>query len=125
MTSRSSAGSARPGHRVTGNRRKRSRGIGWEYVHVCIDDATRLGYVEVLEDEKATSAIAFLGRGVAYFAKLGIHVQAVMTDNGSCYRAIIHALACKALAIKHIRTRPYRPQTNGKAERFILRAMAW
>ena len=109
----------RPGHRVTGNRRKRSRGIGWEYVHVCVDDATRLAYVEVLEDEKATTAIGFLRRAICHYRAHGIRVLAVMTDNGSCYRATIHALACKALRIKHIRTRPYRPQTNGKAERFI------
>ena len=109
----------RPGHRVTGNRRKRSRGIGWEYVHVCVDDATRLAYVEVLEDEKATTAIGFLRRAICHYRAHGIRVLAVMTDNGSCYRATIHALACKALRIKHLRTRPYRPQTNGKAERFI------
>jgi transposase InsO family protein len=109
----------RPGHRVHGDRRTRSRGVGWEYVHVCIDDATRLAYVEVLADEKATTAAGFLRRAVAYFRAYGIRVQAVMTDNGSCYIAVIHALACKALRIRHLRTRPYRPRTNGKAERFI------
>jgi transposase InsO family protein len=108
-----------PGHRVNGDRRTRSRGIGWEYVHVCVDDATRLAYVEVLEDEKAVTAIGFLRRAVAHFRRYGIRVERVMTDNGSCYRATIHALACKALRIKHLRTRPYRPRTNGKAERFI------
>ena len=115
---------ARPGHRVTGRisgggHHRRSYDVGWEYVHVCIDDATRLVYVEVLEDEKAVTAVAFLRRAVAHFAAFGVRVERVMTDNGSAYRATIHALACKALGIKHLRTRPYRPRTNGKAERFI------
>jgi transposase InsO family protein len=109
----------RPGHRVNGDRRTRSRGIGWEYVHVCVDDATRLAYIEVLEDEKAVTAVGFLRRAVAYFASFGIRVERLLTDNGSAYRATIHALACKALGVKHLRTRPYRPRTNGKAERFI------
>jgi transposase InsO family protein len=109
----------RPGHRVNGDRRTRTRGIGWEFVHVCVDDATRLAYVEVLDDEKATTAAGFLGRAVAHYRAHGIQVERVMTDNGSCYRAVIHALACKTLRIKHLRTRPYRPRTNGKAERFI------
>jgi transposase InsO family protein len=109
----------RPGHRVNGDRRTRTRGIGWEYVHVAIDDATRLVYVEVLTDEKAATAVGFLRRAVAHFASFGILVERLMTDNGSAYRATIHALACKALGIKHLRTRPYRPRTNGKAERFI------
>jgi transposase InsO family protein len=109
----------RPGHRVNGDRRTRSRGIGWEYVHVCIDDATRIAYVEVLEDEKATTAAGFLRRAVAHYRAHGIRVERVMTDNGSCYRAVVHALACKTLGIRHLRTRPYRPRTNGKAERFI------
>jgi len=109
----------RPGHRVHGDRRTRSRGVGWEFVHICIDDATRLAYVEVLADEKATTAVGFLRRAVAHFRAYGVRVERVMTDNGSCYRAVVHALACKALRIKHLRTRPYRPRTNGKAERFI------
>jgi transposase InsO family protein len=109
----------RPGHRVNGDRRTRSRGIGWEYVHVAIDDATRLAYVEVLENEKAATAVGFLRRAIAHFAAFGIRVERLMTDNGNAYRSTIHALACKALAIKHLRTRPYRPRTNGKAERFI------
>ena len=109
----------RPGHRVNGDRRTRSRGIGWEFVHVCVDDATRIAYVEVLDDEKATTAVGFLRRAVAHYRAHGIRVERVLTDNGSCYRAIVHALACKTLAIKHLRTRPYRPRTNGKAERFI------
>jgi transposase InsO family protein len=116
------------GHRVTGSRASqgktringRQTGIaGWEFVHVCVDDATRLAYVEVLADEKATTAAGFLQRAVAYYRAHGIQVERVMTDNGSCYRGTIHAIACKALRIRHIRTRPYRPQTNGKAERFI------
>jgi transposase InsO family protein len=116
------------GHRVTGSRAsqrkktingRRVGATGWEFVHVCIDDATRLAYVEVLADEKATTAVGFLRRAVAHFRAYGIRVERVMTDNGSCYRAVIHALACKALRIRHLRTRPYRPRTNGKAERFI------
>jgi len=109
----------RPGHRVNGDRRTRSRGIGWEYVHVCVDDATRLAYVEVLTDEKAVTAVGFLRRAVAHYGDNGIRVESVMTDNGPCYRAIVHALACRSLGIRHLRTRPYRPRTNGKAERFI------
>jgi len=109
----------RPGHRVNGERRTRSRGIGWEYVHVAVDDATRLAYVEVLDDEKGATAAGFLRRAIAFFRRYGIRVERVLTDNGSCYRAVVHALACRALGIKHLRTRPYRPRTNGKAERFI------
>jgi transposase InsO family protein len=90
-----------------------------EYVHVCIDDATRLAYVEVLSDEKATTAIGFLHRAVKHFASYGITVERLITDNGSAYRSTVHAIACHALSIRHLRTRPYRPQTNGKAERFI------
>ena len=107
------------GHRVTGRRTKQAEGAGWEFVHVCVDDATRLAYVEVLADEKAKTAIGFLRRALAYYATHGIEVERLMTDNGSAYRSIAHALACKALGIRHIRTRPYRPRTNGKAERFI------
>ena len=109
----------RPGHRVNGDRRSRSRGIGWEFVHIAIDDATRLAYVEVLDDEKAVTATAFLCRAVAHFAAHGVQVERVMTDNGSAYVSIVHRLACKALRLKHLRTQPYRPRTNGKAERFI------
>jgi transposase InsO family protein len=109
----------RPGHRVNGDRRTRMRGIGWEYVHVAIDDATRLVYVEVLDDEKAITAVGFLRRAIAHFAAFGIRVERLMTDNGPAYLSTIHALACKTLGIKHLRTRPYRPRTNGKAERFI------
>jgi transposase InsO family protein len=92
---------------------------GWEYVHIAIDDCTRLAYAEVLEDEKATTAIGFMRRAIEFFGRHGIQVQALLTDNGSAYRSTIHAIACRALGIRHQRTRPYRPQTNGKAERFI------
>jgi transposase InsO family protein len=93
--------------------------VGWEYVHVCVDDATRLAYVEVLADEKAKTAVGFLGRAVRFFRRHGIRVERVLTDNGSPYRSTVHAIACRILGIRHLRTRPYRPQTNGKAERFI------
>ena len=93
--------------------------VGWEYVHVAIDDATRLAYVEVLADEKATTAIAFLRRAVRHYASYGITVERLITDNGSAYRSTVHAIACRTLGIRHLHTRPYRPQTNGKAERFI------
>jgi transposase InsO family protein len=122
------------GHRVTGKRKQRrttytpdGRRIGdagWEFVHVCVDDATRLAYVEVLEDEKATTAAGFLRRAVAFYRRYGIHVERVMSDNGACYRSTIHALACRALGLRHLRTRPYRPRTNGKAERFIRTLLA-
>jgi transposase InsO family protein len=98
--------------------------VGWEYVHIAIDDYSRLAYAEVLSDESASTAIAFLRRALAYYRRHGIHVDRILTDNGSCYRATIHALACRRLRIKHTRTRPYRPQTNGKAERFIRTLLA-
>jgi transposase InsO family protein len=110
----------RAGHRVTGSKKGQKKGrTGWECVHVCIDDATRIPYVEVLSDEKAQTAVGFLRRAVAHYASYGIKVERLMTDNGACYRSTLHALCCRTLGIKHIRTRPYRPQTNGKAERFI------
>ena len=111
----------RVGHRMTGDRKgqSNSRGVGWEYVHVCIDDASRIAFTDIFPDEKAQSAIAFLKAAVAYYASLGITVTRVMTDNGSCYKAKDFAKACKALGLKHIRTKPYTPKTNGKAERFI------
>jgi transposase InsO family protein len=122
-------GPNKAGHRVTGRRignrtatdaaGRRRRQVGWERVHVCVDDATRLAYVEVLPDEKAATAIGFLRRAIAFYRSHGIAVEGLMTDNGSAYRSAAHALACRALGIKHIRTQPYRPQTNGKAERFI------
>ncbi len=116
------------GHRVSGNRvsqnanrRLRRRGApkGWEFCHIAIDDATRLAYAEVLPDEKAATAIGFLRRAVAFYESYGMTVRELLTDNGSAYRATIHAIACRALGIRHLRTRPRRPQTNGKAERFI------
>ena len=92
---------------------------GWECVHIAIDDCTRLAYAEVLSDEKTTTVVAFLKRAVAFFARHGMDVEQLLTDNGSAYRSAVHAIACRALGIRHLRTRPYRPQTNGKAERFI------
>ncbi len=109
----------RPGHRVHGDRTTRVRGAGWEFVHVCVDDATRVAYVEVLADEKATTAAGFLRRAVAFYGSLGVEVKRVMTDNGPAYVSLAHACACRALGLRHLRTRPYRPRTNGKAERFI------
>ena len=93
--------------------------VGWEFVHVCVDDATRLAYVEVLPDEKGATAAGFLRRAVAWFRGMGIAVERVLSDNGSCYRSRVHAAACRDLGMRHLRTRPYRPRTNGKAERFI------
>ena len=116
------------GHRVTGHRRsqierrvegKRRGATGWEYVHVLVDDHSRLAYVEVLPDERGPTAAAFLRRAVAWLAERGVTVRRVMTDNGSCYRSRLHARTCRELGLKHLRTRPYRPRTNGKAERFI------
>jgi transposase InsO family protein len=117
------------GHRIAGHRhytpRKRDAAgvdrhtVGWEYVHVAIDDATRLAYVEVLSDEKAITAVGFLRRAVKHYASYGITTERLITDNGSAYRSTVHAIACRTLGIRHLRTRPYRPQTNGKAERFI------
>jgi transposase InsO family protein len=118
------------GHRVTGKRLRqnprRTDGsgvlrvqVGWEFVHICVDDATRLAFAEVLANERATTAIAFLRSCLAFYRAHGITVERVMTDNGSAYVSVVFALACRQLGIKHSRTRPYRPQTNGKAERFI------
>jgi transposase InsO family protein len=98
--------------------------IGWEYAHVAVDDHSRLAYVEVLPDQKATTAIAFLRRAVAFYRRYGIEVERLLTDNGSAYVSALHALACRRLGIHHLRTRPFRPQTNGKAERFIRTLLA-
>lgn len=111
----------RIGHRITGDRtgQSNSRGVGWEYVHVAIDDHSRVAFAKVMPNEKRRSAIAFLKEAVAYYDSLGVTVERVMTDNGSCYRSFAFRRACKRLKIKHIRTKPYTPRTNGKAERFI------
>ena len=109
---------------VTDRDGKRRNTVGWEYVHIAIDDHSRLAYAEVLADERAPTAIAFLRRAVAYFRRHGIRVERVLTDNGSAYISTLHAIACRALGIRHLRTRPRRPQTNGKAERFIRTLLA-
>lgn len=111
------------GHRIHGDRRRQSRGAGWEILHVCIDDATRLVYQEMLPDEKGVTATAFLRRAAAWFRGYGVPVERVMTDNGSCYRSKRFRQAVKGLGARHVRTRPYRPQTNGKAERYIQTAL--
>jgi transposase InsO family protein len=117
------------GHRMTGSRKSQKKerranrrvgALGWEFVHVAVDDATRLAYAEVLPDERGETAAAFLRRAVAWFASFGIAVERILSDNGACYRSAAHALACRQLDItRHLFTRPYRPRTNGKAERFI------
>jgi transposase InsO family protein len=114
------------GHRVTGNRRSQEKigprrlgASGWEFVHVCVDDATRLAYVEVLPDERGATAAGFLRRAAAWFKGMGITVERVLSDNGACYRSNVHAASCRELSMRHLFTRPYRPRTNGKAERFI------
>lgn len=109
----------RVGHRIHGDRTTRVRGIGWEFVHVAIDDASRMAYAEVLPNERSPSSVAFLKRSVAWFQNRGVHCQAVMSDNGSCYVSHRFKAACQKLQLRHLRTRPYRPRTNGKAERFI------
>jgi transposase InsO family protein len=111
------------GHRITGNRSRRRRGAGWDFVHVAIDDASRLAYAEVLPDEKGDTSAAFLARAVAWFQRKGIRVRRAMTDNGSGYVSACFGLACTRLKLRHLRTRPYRPCTNGKAERFIQTLM--
>lgn len=111
----------RIGHRMTGDRSKqsRSRGVGWEFVHVAVDDHSRIAFAKVMPSEKKRSAIAFLKAALAYFGSLGVKVERVMTDNGSCYKSFAFRRTCKRLKLRHIRTRPYTPKTNGKAERFI------
>ena len=115
------------GHRVTGNRKSQysrrgaraSGALGWEFVHVAVDDATRIAYAEVLPNEQGPTAAGFLERATAWYASLGVTVKRILSDNGSCYRSAAHASACRQLKIRHHFTRPYRPPTNGKAERFI------
>ena len=121
------------GHRISGSRASQTKtringrltGVaGWEYVHIAIDDYSRLGYAEVLDDETGATAAGFLARAVAFYRRYGIEVEQLLTDNGSCYRGVLHAIACRQLGIRHLRTRPRRPQTNGKAERFIRTMLA-
>ena len=123
----------KPGHRITGDRTRQSNarglrdgktwGQGWEFVHVCIDDASRISFSQILANEKAVSAVAFLKASLAYYATLGVTVTRVMTDNGSCYKSHAFRDLCRELGLRHIRTRPYTPKTNGKAERFIQTAL--
>jgi transposase InsO family protein len=122
------------GHRMTGRRHYNARRtdaagtrrctVGYDYVHIAIDDCTRLAYVEVLPDERAGTASGFLRRAIAFYRRHGITVERVLTDNGSPYRSAVHAIVCRALGVRHLRTRPRRPQTNGKAERFIRTMLA-
>jgi transposase InsO family protein len=117
---------ARIGHRITGRRPglvNRHRGIGWEYLHVAVDDASRLAYTEILQDERKASAIAFLARVLAWVARHGVTVERIMTDNGSAYRSHDFRNACTSAGLRHLRTRPYTPRTNGKAERFLQTVM--
>lgn len=107
------------GHRIHGDRRRRQRGIGWEFAHAAVDDHSRASYVEVLPDERGVTAADSLRRAVRFFRRLGVRIRAVLTDNGGCYLSKDFAAACAELGIKHRRTQPYRPRTNGKAERFI------
>ena len=110
---------ARIGHRITGDRSTRVQGVGWEYAHVAIDDASRTAYVELLDDEKGFTCAGFLRRAVSYYRRLGLACEQLLTDNGTGYRAHVFAFACSQLGLQHLRTRPYRPCTNGKAERLI------
>jgi transposase InsO family protein len=112
-----------PPRRVDAGGRLR-RSVGWEFVHVAVDDATRIAYAEVLPDERAHTVVGFLRRAVSFYRRHGIAVEAVMTDNGPGYLSALHALCCRMLGLRHLRTRPYRPQTNGKAERFIRTMLA-
>ena len=114
------------GHRITGRKTgiiNRHLGIGWEFVHVCIDDASRIAFTQIKPDERKESAVAFLKAAVAYYKQFGIKVERLMTDNGSCYQSKAFRKACTQLAIRHIFTKPYTPRTNGKAERFIQTAL--
>jgi len=119
----------RIGHRITGDRtaqsspRSRGKGCGWEFVHVCVDDASRLSFTQIHPNEKAPGAVTHLKASVAFFQSLGVTVRRVLTDNGACYKSHAFRDACRELGLKHIRTRPYTPRTNGKAERFIQTAL--
>ncbi len=107
------------GHRKIGRDKAKRKQPGWEYLHVCVDDASRAAYTAILPDETAESAVEFLWVAVAWYAAHGIKIERVLTDNGPCYLSVKFRDACRELGIKHKRTKPYRPQTNGKAERFI------
>lgn len=113
----------RPGHRVTGDRRVKSRGAGWDYVHMAIDDHSRVAHATIQPDETGASAVRALMDALRYYRRLGVRFKAVLTDNGVCYRSRRFAKACRRLGLKHKRTRPYRPRTNGKAERWIQSAL--
>ena len=110
---------AKPGHRLTGDPRDETRGAGWEMLHVAIDDHSRIAFSRLYPDERAASTVAFLRAAVAYYARFGIRIRRVLTDNAPCYYSRLFAAACRRLGIRHLRTRPYTPRTNGKAERFI------
>ena len=114
---------AKPGHRLTGNPRDETRGAGWEMLHVAIDDHSRIAFSQLHADERALSTVAFLRAAVAYYARFGIRIRRVLTDNAPCYYSHLFAAACQQLGIRHLRTRPYTPRTNGKAERFIQTAL--
>ena len=113
----------RAGHRVTSDRTQRCRGAGWEFVHVAVDDHSRIAFSQILPDERSPSAVAFLRAAVAYYRSLGVRIRRLLTDNGSCYRSRPFRRACRRLGIRHRFTRPYTPRTNGKAERFIQTAL--
>ena len=111
---------ARAGHRATGDRQGcRNKGAGWEFVHVAVDDHSRIAFAKIMGSERKRSATVFLKAALAYYASLGVKVERVMTDNGACYKSFAFRRACKRLGLRHIRTKPYTPRTNGKAERFI------
>ena len=114
---------AKPGHRLTGDPRDETRGAGWERLHVAIDDHSRIAFSQLHADERAPATVAFLRAAVAYYARFGIRIRRVLTDNGPCYYSRLFAAACQQLGIRHLRTRPYTPRTNGKAERFIQTAL--
>jgi len=114
---------AKPGHRLTGDPRDETRGAGWEILHVAIDDHSRIAFSQLQADERASSTVAFLRAAVAYYARFGIIIRRVLTDNAPCYYSDLFAEACRQLGIRHLRTRPYTPRTNGKAERFIQTAL--